>query len=50
MGIFSKIFGTYSDRQIKKIVPIVDKIEALSDEYASKTDLELREKTTEFKK
>ena len=49
MGIFSKIFGTYSDRQIKKIVPIVDKIEALSDEYASKTDLELREKTTEFK-
>ena len=49
MGIFSKIFGTYSDRQIKKIVPIVDKIEALSDEYANKTDLELREKTTEFK-
>ena len=49
MGIFSKIFGTYSDRQIKKIVPIVDEIEALSDEYANKTDLELREKTTEFK-
>ena len=49
MGIFTKIFGTYSDRQIKKIIPIVDEIEALSDEYANKTDSELLQKTAEFK-
>ena len=49
MGIFSKIFGTYSSRQIKKLIPTVDKIEALAPEYASKTDAELRAKTDEFK-
>ncbi len=49
MGLFSKIFGTYSDRQIKKIVPIVDKIDALSEEYSQKSDSELRAKTDEFK-
>ncbi len=49
MGIFSKIFGTYSSRQIKKLIPTVDKIEALSDEYSKKTDAELRAKTDEFK-
>ncbi len=49
MGIISKIFGTYSERQIKKIVPIVDQIDALSDEYANKSDAELRAKTDEFK-
>ena len=49
MGIISKIFGTYSERQIKKIVPLVDQIEALSDEYAQKSDSELRAKTDEFK-
>ena len=49
MGLFSKIFGTYSQRQIKKIVPIVDQIEALSEEYSQKTDAELRAKTDEFK-
>ena len=43
------LFGTYSDRQIKKIVPIVDAIEALSDEYSKKADSELRAKTDEFK-
>ena len=32
MGLFSKIFGTYSDKQIKKIIPIVDKIEEIEDE------------------
>ena len=49
MGILTKIFGTYSDRQIKKIIPIVDEIEALGDEYANKTDNELLQKTAEFK-
>ena len=49
MGIFSKIFGTYSDRQIKKITPIVDEIEALSDTFAKMSDSEMRAKTDEFK-
>ena len=45
MGLFKKIFGTYSDRQIKKVRRIASKIEALSDTYKEKTDLELREMT-----
>ena len=49
MGLFSKIFGTYSDRQIKKIIPLVDEIEALSDTYAAMSDSEMRAKTDEFK-
>ena len=49
MGLFSKIFGTYSDKQIKKIEPIVDQIEALGDEYASMSDSQMRAKTDEFK-
>ena len=49
MGIITKMFGTYSERQIKKIVPIVDQIDALSDEYEAKSDAELRAKTDEFK-
>ncbi len=42
MGIISKLFGTYSDRQIKMILPIVDKIESLADKYSSMSDEELR--------
>ena len=49
MGIITKMFGTYSERQIKKIVPIVDQIDALSLEYEAKSDSELRAKTDEFK-
>lgn len=49
MGLFSKIFGTYSDKQIKKIEPIVDQIEALGDEYANMSDGQMRAKTDEFK-
>ena len=49
MGLFTKIFGTYSQRQIKRIEPIAAKIEALSDEYAAKSDAELRAKTDEFR-
>ena len=49
MGLFTKIFGTYSQRQIKKIVPIVDEIDALSEEYSKKSDSELRAMTDEFK-
>ena len=49
MGLFSSIFGTYSQRQIKKITPIVNKIEALADKYKSMTDAELREMTAVLK-
>ncbi len=45
MGLFDKMFGTYSERQIKRIEPIAAKIEALSDVYKNKTDGELRETT-----
>ncbi len=50
MGIISNIFGTHSDRELKKIKPIVDKIEALADEYGAMSDAQLRAKTDEFKK
>ncbi len=49
MGFIDKIFGTYSDRQIKKIMPIVDKIEALADKYAAMTDEELKACTPALK-
>ena len=49
MGIFTKIFGSYSDRELKRITPIVDKIEALSGEYAALSDEELKAKTGQFK-
>ena len=49
MGLFTKIFGTYSERELKSIYPIVDKIEALSEEYAAMTDAQLQAKTPEFK-
>lgn len=49
MGIFSKIFGSYNDRELKKITPMVDQIEALEGEYAAKSDEELRAKTDEFR-
>ena len=49
MGLFTKIFGTYSDRQIKKLIPIVDKIEGMAEEYKAMSDSEMRAKTDEFK-
>ena len=49
MGLFSKIFGTYSDHELKKIYPVADKIEALEEEYKALTDAQLQAKTTEFK-
>ena len=49
MGLFTKIFGTYSERELKSIYPIVDKIEAMADEYAAMTDAQLQAKTPEFK-
>ena len=49
MGLFSKVFGSRNERELKKIMPIVDRIEALEPEYKTLTDSELRAKTDEFK-
>ena len=49
MGLISKIFGTYSERELKSIYPNVDKIEALEDDYRAMTDAQLQAKTAEFK-
>ena len=49
MGLFTKVFGTYSQRELKSIYPIVDKITALENEYKQLTDAELQAKTPEFK-
>ncbi len=49
MGIITKIFGSHSDHELKKIKPIADKVVALADAYKVLTDAELRGKTDEFK-
>ena len=49
MSLADKLFGTYSERQIKKIKPIVDKIESLADAYANMSDSELRGVTDTLK-
>ncbi len=49
MGLINKIFGTYSEREIKRITPIVDKIESYRDTMMSLSDEELKNKTTEYK-
>lgn len=50
MSIIEKVFGTHSDRELKRIEPIVKKIEGYRDEMIGLTDEELRGKTAEFKK
>ena len=49
MGLFDKLFGTRSERELKKIRPIVDRILAMEDEYAALSEEALRGKTAEFK-
>ena len=49
MGLFTKVFGTYSQRELKSIYPIVDKITALEADYKKLTDAQLQAKTPEFK-
>ena len=49
MGLLTKIFGTYSERELKSITPLVDKIEALADEYKALSDEQLQSKTAQFK-
>lgn len=49
MGLMEKIFGTHSEHELKRIYPIVDRIEALEPEMKALSDAELRDKTREFK-
>ena len=49
MGLMKKIFGSYSDRELKQIYPIVDKIEDLEPEYQALSDAQLRDMTVQFK-
>ena len=49
MGFLDKIFGSYSDRELKKIVPIAKSVMALEEEYSSLSDEQLRGKTAAFK-
>ncbi len=49
MGLFSKIFGNYSEKQVKKVMPIVEKINSLEPEMEKLTDKELTSKTQYFK-
>ena len=49
MSLFTKLFGTYSEKQLKKIEPIVQKIEALADKYSAMDDAELRSQTEIFR-
>ena len=49
-NFFTKIFGTHSSHELKKIYPIADKVEALEEQFRKLSDEELRAKTDEFKK
>ena len=49
MGLMEKIFGTYSDRELKKIEPLVNKVMSLEGDMEKLSDNELKEKTEEFK-
>ena len=49
-NLIDKVFGTHSERELKRIAPIVDKIESLRPEMQALSDEELRGKTQEFKK
>ena len=49
MGIFSMIFGTHNDRELKTLTPIINKIESLENEYKALSDEALRGKTAELK-
>ena len=49
MNVIEKVFGTHSEREIKRILPIVDKIESLRDDMMALTDEQLKDKTKEYK-
>ncbi len=49
MGLAQKIFGTHSERELKRISPIADKVESYKEEYGKLSDAQLQAKTREFK-
>ena len=49
MGIITKLFGTHSERELKRIYPIVDKVESYRDSMMALSDSELQDKTKQFK-
>ncbi|MBQ9464687.1 MAG: preprotein translocase subunit SecA, partial [Lachnospiraceae bacterium] len=49
MGLFNKLFGSHSDREVKRITPLVDEIESLRPRMQSLSDAELRALTAEYK-
>ncbi len=49
MGIFKKIFGDYSEKEVKRVMPLVEKINSLEEEMSKLSDSDLRNKTAEFK-
>ena len=49
MNVIEKVFGTHSERELKRIMPIVDKIESLRDSMMALSDEQLRDKTKEYK-
>ena len=50
MNLIKAIFGNYSEKEIKRIMPLRDKVLGLVEEYRALSDTELRNKTAEFKK
>lgn len=50
MGFLDKLFGSHSDREIKRMNPLVDRVMALEPEYRELTDEQLKGKTAEFRK
>ena len=50
MGLLSKVVGTHSEREVRRVIPLVDKIEAMEPEMEKLSDEELRGKTDEFRK
>lgn len=49
MSAFTKLFGTHSERELKRIYPLVDKVESYRDAMGALSDEELRDKTKEYK-
>lgn len=47
--MFKKIFKSYSEKEVKRVMPIVEKINSLEEEISKLSDTELRNKTNEFK-
>ena len=49
MGIFSKVFKSYSEKEVKRVMPIVTSINELEESISKLSDDELKNKTAEFK-